>query len=149
MHKDDMVNHRNVQGAEHSEEDNRDGEEEELVAPEVGCPGLDAVGHVEQRAAKVDEFPREEEEYPRHGGVAGCAGAEHLVTLGGVRVVTVDAEVAAVEAEDDDGEGSDGAAGHDDAVDDHVEEEFGGKDAVFELVKRTESVSHVSIVNLE
>lgn len=122
-----------VDGRKDNDEDNGDGEEEEAVAPEVGGPGADAVGHVEEGAARVDELPGEEEKDPGHGGVRGGAGAEDVVADGRVGVVALVAELAAVEAKDDDGEGAEDAAGHEDSVDDHVEHEFGGEDAVFEL----------------
>ena len=133
VHKHNMVNDGNVQRPEHDEEDDGDGEEEEAVAPEVHAPGAEPAGHVEQRAPRVDELPREEQEDPRHGRVAGGARAEHVVARRRVLVVAVGAEVAVVEAEYHDGEGPDGAARHEDAVGDHVEQELGAEDAVFEL----------------
>lgn len=131
--EDDMVQLGDVQHREDSEEDASDRPEQELVAPQVAHPGPEALGHVKQGAAEVDQAPGEEEEDPRHGGEAGGAGAEDGVTRLGVVVVAVGAEVAAAEAEDDDREGSEDAAGHDGAVDGHVCEELRRKDTVFEL----------------
>lgn len=96
-------------------------------------PSLETAGHIEQGTAKVDELPREEEKDPGHGGVAGCAGAEDFVALRRVGIVAFVAEVAGIEAKDDDGKRAQHAAGHEDAVDAHVEEELGCEDAVFEL----------------
>lgn len=96
-------------------------------------PCLEPIRHIEQGSTEINKLPREEEEDPRHGGVTRCACAEDGFTRRRVFVVAVGAEVATVEAEHDDGEGADCAAGHEGAVDDHVEEELGGEDAIFEL----------------
>lgn len=132
--ENDMVQLGNVQNREDREEDPSDRPEQELVAPKVARPRLEAVGHVEKGAAEVDQAPGEEEEDPGHGREACSAGAENGVAGLRVGVVAVGAEVAVAEAEDDDGEGAQDTAGHDGAVGDHVCEEFGGEDAVFELV---------------
>lgn len=131
--ENDMVQLGNVQDREDSEEDAADRPEQELVAPQVGSPRLETVGHVEQRAAEVNQTPGEEEEDPGHGREAGGAGAEGRLAALRVDVVAVGAEVPVVEAEDDDCERAEDAAGCDGAVDDHVCEEFGCKDAIFEL----------------
>lgn len=96
-------------------------------------PSLKAARHIKKRAAKVDELPREEEKDPGHGGVAGCAGAEDFVALDRVGIIALVAEIARTEAEDDDGKGSKNAAGHENTVNAHIEEELGCEDAVFEL----------------
>lgn len=122
-----------VERREDNEEDSHNGPEQECVAPEVANPGFEAARHVKERAAEVDELPGEEQEDPSHGSVAGRTGAEDLVACKRVAVVTLLAEVAIVEAKDDDGEGAKDATSHENAVDKHVEEELGCEDAVFEL----------------
>lgn len=131
--ENDVIQCGDVQNREDREEDAGDRPEQKLVAPQVACPGPEAIGHVEQGAAEVDKAPGEEEEDPGHGGEACGAGAEDRVADLRVVVVAVGAEVAVAEAEDDDRERAEDAAGHDGAVDDHVCEELGREDAVFEL----------------
>lgn len=128
-----VVQHRNVQRGKHDKENTRHGEEQELVAPQMHRPRLEALGHVEQRPAGVDELPGEEKEDPRHGRVAGRASAEDGVAGWRVVDVAVEPQVAGFEAKDDEGEGSEDAAGHDGPVDDHVDHEFGSEDTIFEL----------------
>lgn len=128
-----VVDHRNVQRGEHDKEHTRHREEQELVAPEVHRPRLQSLGHVEERPARVNQLPGEEEEDPRHGGVAGRAGAEDGVAGGRVGDVAVETQVSGLEAKDDESEGSEDAAGHDCPVDDHVDHEFGREDAILEL----------------
>lgn len=135
VQEDNMIQAWNVQRREHDEEYTNDCEEQELVTPKMLRPHLEALGHVEERPAEVDELPRKKEEDPGHGRVAGGSGAEDGIAFGGVLVVAVAAEVARVEAEDYNGEGAEDAACHEETVDDHVGEEFGCKDSVFQLWK--------------
>lgn len=128
-----MVQLGNVQDREDGEEYASDRPEQKLVAPEVARPRLEAVGHVEQRSAEIDQTPRKEKEDPGHGGEAGGAGAENGIAGLRVVVVAVGAEVAAAKAKNDDCEGAEDAACHDGAVDDHICEELGREDAIFEL----------------
>lgn len=99
----------------------------------MGPPRPDPLMHVEKGPAEVYQLPREEQKDPCHGCVSRCAGTEDVVAGGRVSVVAVDAEVAVAKAEDDGGEGAEHAAGHENAVDDHVEHEFGGEDTITEL----------------
>lgn len=142
MQEDDMVKTGDVEGGKYDKEDAADGVEQELVSPEVSSPYFDALGHVKEGAAEIDEFPREEQEDPRHGGVAGSSGAEDGLARIAVLVVTVYTQVAVAKAEYHNGEGAQDAAGHEDAVDNHICEEFGGEDAVFKL-------SDVSVIHRE
>ena len=134
VHEDDGIQPRDVQRRKHNEEDNGNGEEEEAVPPQMVPPRADPpAAPVEEGPAEVDELPGEEQEDPRHGRVGRGAGAKDDVARRRVGVVAVGAQVAVAEGEDDGGEGAEDAASHEDAVDDHVEHEFGGEDAVAEL----------------
>lgn len=128
-----MVQLGNVQDREDGEEYARDRPEQKLVAPEVARPRLEAIGHVEQGTAEVDQTPSEEKEDPGHGGEAGGAGTEDGIAGLRVVVIAVGAEVAAAKFGNDDCEGAEDAACHNGAVDDHICEELGREDAIFEL----------------
>lgn len=137
MHKNNGVDNRDIQRSDSNKETHGNRPEQERVAPETQGPLARALSDaVEEGAARVDELPGEEEEDPHHGRVAGGAGAEDVLAGVAVLEVAVVAEVAVVEAKEDDDEGAEEAGGHDEAVADEVGDEFGGEDAVFELGKR-------------
>lgn len=138
MLEDNRVDDRDVDEGEHGDEASDNSPEEELVAPDVNHPlsevllGLGL--HAEEGAAQVDHFPGEEEGEPGQTGKSGGAGAEDDFAAFVVLVAAV-ANVggAVAEAVEDEDEGGEAEGGHPEAIDDHVDEEFGGEDTLFEL----------------
>lgn len=140
MLEDNRVDHRDVDEGEHGDEASHNSPEEELVAPDVNHPlskillGLGL--HAEEGAAQVDHFPGEEEGEPGEAGESGGAGAEDNLAAF-VVLIAAFANIggAVAEAVEDEDEGGEAEGGHPEAVDDHVDEEFGGEDTLFELDK--------------
>jgi len=83
MLEDDVVDDRDVESREDSNEASHDGPEQELVAPDIVHPlgeVLRRLGlHAEERAAHVDHLPGEEESEPRQAHEGRGAGAEDSV----------------------------------------------------------------------
>lgn len=80
MQKYNVIKDRDVKRWKDDKKDNGDCKEEKLIAPEVRCPCFEPLVHIEKRASKVNELPREEEKDPGHGCVACSPSAEHIVT---------------------------------------------------------------------
>ena len=142
MLEDLRVQPGDIHGGEHADGADGHGVKEETVfinvfeEREVAA----AVGpfRIERKhaAAQVFEFPRADEDQPGEFGEDGGARAEHGIAAGTVVAVAVDAEVGVAGAVDDDDEGEEGAGAHDGAVDQHVDDDLGGEDAVFGAVGR-------------
>lgn len=135
--EDDVVDHRDVQRWEDSDEAGDDGPEQELVAPDVDHPLRKVLLalrlHAEEGPPHVNHFPGEEEREPRQAGEAGRARTEDGVALLGVGVVAELAEVAVAEAVEDQSERGKTQSCRPEAVYKHVEHYFEGEDATLKL----------------
>lgn len=102
MSEDTMVDHRDVEQREDSDEACHDGPEEELVAPDVVHPlcevQLGARLHAEEAAAEIDHLPGQEEGEPGQTDEGRGSSSENGVALGGVVSVAVRAQVAVSKA---------------------------------------------------
>lgn len=130
-------------GAVEDEEDGHvaehDGVEEELVAPDVVHPLREVLLrlglHAEEGAAEVDQLPGEEEREPCHRDECRGPRSEYRVASLGIRVITVFTHVAVAEAECNQGEGGQTQCRHPEAVDQHIDDEFVGENAAFEVLR--------------
>lgn len=161
LHKDDAPLPRNplvpehdpiepgdVEDGEDGHDAGDDGPEEEAVLPEVAGPlreGVLRLGlHAEEAAPEVHHLDGEEEREPNHGREAGGAGPEHQVAAGRVAVVAVFADLAVAEAVEDEDEAAEAEGCHPETVDEHVEHQLGGENALFQLVIQSGIASRIA-----
>ena len=125
-----------VDQREDGDEAEYDRAEEEAVRPDVDEPLgevlLGARLHHEEGKAHVDDFPRQEEREPGHGGEASGAGTEDKVASVG-RLVAVGADGAITPAVKDEREGSKTESGNPKTVNEHVEDDLDGENTALEL----------------
>ena len=79
----------------------------------------------------MHHFPGKQERKPGHADESGGAGAKHRVARRRVTAVAVCGEVAIAPGEEDESEGAETEGCHPEAVDEGVEDDFGGEDAIF------------------
>lgn len=137
MPENGVVDDRDVQDGENGDETEHDGEEQELVPPDIACPLGEVLVrswlHHEERAAHVQHLPRKEQREPGKTGERGSTSAEDGVAGGVVGLVTAGAEVAITKAKHDQGEGSKTESGDPETVEKHVDHDLDGENAALEL----------------
>ena len=145
------VQARDVHRRKHGDEADHDGPEEELVLPDVAEEG-ERAGHegavlaaavaerveIKHAVAEVLELPGGDEDLPGELGEDGRAGAEDDVADVAAVAIAVDPEVplAVADAVDDDDEGEQRRRTHDQAVDQHVDDDLPREDALLRVVGR-------------
>ena len=84
----------------------------------------------------MHHLPGQEQREPGHADEGGGAGTEDRVAGGRVAAVAFCCEVAVAPGEEDEGESAEAQGGHPDAVDEGVDDDFWGEDAVFLFIIR-------------
>ena len=127
-----MIKHRNIQRRKNSNKPRHHSPKQELITPNILYPLRKQPPtlwlHHKETPSHIHHFPCQEKREPSKADKSGTAGAEHSVAGRGIGVVAAIAEVAITEAEEHEGEGTKAESCHPEAVDEHVEEDFGRED---------------------
>jgi hypothetical protein len=134
-----VIDDGNVEDGEDCNETEHDGEEQELVPPDVACPLREVLCrsrlHHEERAAHVQHLPCKEQREPGKTSECSRTSAEHSVASGVIRFVTRLAEVAIAEAEHDEREGRETKSGDPKTIEEHVDHDFDCENTTLELYR--------------
>lgn len=121
-----------IDDREDRDEASKDGPEQKRIAPGMPHPYCEWVLrlrlHAEERPAHMHHLPGEEEREPGKGDEGGGTSTENEFTGLAVCFVTAEAEISVTESPNDDGECSETEGCHPEAVHNHVEQHFLGKD---------------------
>ena len=141
MLEDGVVNDRDVERWENSDEACDYSPEEESVPPNIDRPLGKVSGavwlHAEKGTSHIHHFPCQKESEPGQADECCCTGSEDGVASVAVVTVAVRCEVAVPKAEENERESRKAKSRHPQPIYDHVDQDLQGEDSTLQGLRRS------------